>query len=231
MKVFLKGIIGVVFLFIVIIILSVILLVDKPSPNKANINVTRKEVLNRAQSMIEVKWSPKYDLVDKYGNYTFKKDTTFYGVPYSMDKEQVTSASEFLKKITTGDKLYGNDCSGFVSAAWGISRQTTLSLFNAATKGDKIDGKEVCKISWEALEPGDALLRDNGKGEGHVMLFVYSDINDRDKIYVYEQNVATDDDEKNNPVDTIPVARKNERSKAYLKKEGYFPIRLMTLKP
>lgn len=226
MKVFFKGIIGVVFLFVAIIILSFILLMDKPTPDKKTIDITRKEVLSRAESMTEVKWTPKSDLVDKYGNYTFKKNTVFYGVPYSKDNYQVTSADEFLKKITDSDKILGNDCSGFVSAAWGISRQTTLSLFDAATKRKKIDGKNVYKISWEALESGDALLRDNGKGEGHIMLFINYDADDKDKLYVYEQNIGDTDMEGTAVSDIIPVARKSEKSKAYLKKEGYFPIRL-----
>lgn len=46
----------------------------------------------------------------------------------------------FLPKINTSKKIYGNDCSGFVSIAWGISRQATLILFNAVKYGTGIDG-------------------------------------------------------------------------------------------
>lgn len=195
--------------------------INKPAPSTAS----RDEVINRAKAMTEVKWTPKYNMVAKKTSYVFAKGKTYYGVPYSTDPYQVISSDDFLKKISSGKIVYGNDCSGFLSAVWGISRQTTLSFYNAVKYDKKIDGKAVAEISWSNLKPGDALLMDDGKGNGHIMLYASADSKDNDKIYVYEQNVAT-----TVPYEPIPVARKDERSVKNLKKAGYFPIRLETLK-
>jgi len=196
-----------------------------PSQNTNNTLTTeRKAVLDRAQAMVEVKWTPKYNMRNKDGAYTFVKGKTYNGIPYSMDSYQVRAASEFLFKISNSQTLYGNDCSGFVSAAWGISRQTTFSFYEAVNHGKKIDGKSVGEISWNDLKPGDAILHDDGKGKGHIVLYIGTDSKDSDKMYVYEQNVSTIV-----PFQPLPVARKDIRSKAAMKKEGYFPIRLMTL--
>lgn len=195
--------------------------INKPT----TLSTSRGEVISRAKAMAEVKWTPKYNLVDKKASYTFIKGKTYYGVPYSKDPYQINSSDNFLKKISSSKIIYGNDCSGFLSAVWGVSRQTTLSFYNAVKRNKKIDGNSVTEISWNDLMPGDAILMDDGKGDGHVMLYAETDSKDSDKIYVYEQNVAT-----SVPYEPIPVARKDQRSIKNLKKIGYFPIRLETLK-
>lgn len=184
--------------------------------------VLREEILNRAKAMTEVKWTPMYNLIGKKCFYIFIKGKTYHGVPYSMDPYQVTSPNDFLSKINNSKILYGNDCSGFVSAAWGLSRQTTLSLYNAVKDGSKIDGKSVCQISWDDLKPADALLIDNGKGKGHVMLYIDSDKKNSDNLNLYEQDISTVI-----PFEPIPAARRDVRSKSKLMKNGYIPIRLM----
>lgn len=190
--------------------------------NSGMSDVLREEILNKAKAMTEVKWTPKCNLIDNKGLYIFIKGKTYHGVPYSMDTYQVTSSDDFLSKINNSKILYGNDCSGFVSTVWGISRQTTLSLYNALKDGSKIDGKSVCKISWDDLKPADALLMDNGKGEGHIMLYIDSDKKNSDNLNVYEQNISTVI-----PFEPIPVARRDVRSKSKLIKNGYIPIRLI----
>jgi hypothetical protein len=172
--------------------------------------------------MVEVKWSPQYNIIDKYGSYVFVKGKSYYGIPYSENLYQVSSVSNFLSKIRNSEILYGNDCSGFVSAAWGISRQTTLTLFNAVKNGIKIDGKTVSEISWNDLRAGDALLIDNGKGDGHIMLYIDADSKNSDDLNVYEQDIETII-----PFEPLPVARKDVRYKSTLMKEGYIPIRLL----
>ena len=174
--------------------------------------------------MTEVKWIPKYNIIDKYGNYTFKKGKTYTGIPYSMDFYQVSSVSDFLSKINGSKKLYGNDCSGFVSTSWGISRQTTLTFFNAVKSKNKIDGYTVSEVSWDDLKPGDALLLDNGKGKGHIMLYINTDTKNSDRLNVYEQNIST-----SVPFEAFPVARKDIRSRKMLQEAGYIPIRLSGL--
>lgn len=192
----------------------------KPSENVES-NASRMDILNRAKAMTEVEWTPSYNLTDKYCNYVFIKGKTYHGIPYSMDSFQATSKDSFLSKITGSKTLYGNDCSGFVSAAWGIKRQTTLSLYEAVKYGKKVDNRIVTSIAWEDLKPGDALLLDNGKGKGHIMLFIDIDDTNKDKINVYEQNIIT-----TSPYGSMPVARKEIHSISSLKKEGYIPIRL-----
>lgn len=189
-----------------------------------NSNLICNEILDRAKAMVGVKWSPKYNIIDKYGSYVFVKGKNYYGIPYSMNFYQVSSVSDFLSKISNSEQLYGNDCSGFVSAAWGISRQTTFTLFDAVKNNSKIDGKTIREISWNDLESGDALLIDNGKGEGHIMLYINEDSKNDDKLNVYEQDVQT-----TIPYEPLPLARKDVRYKSTLMKEGYIPIRLLLL--
>jgi hypothetical protein len=207
--------IGLLIIFCVFILFS-------GSSNKEISDSTRKEILKKAEEMANVKWTPKYDLNDKSAKFTFSKGKTYTGIPYSMDVYQATSAREFLKKIKNSSELYGNDCSGYVSAAWGISRQTTLTLYNAVEKKEKIDGRYIKKISWDEIKPADALLVDDGKGKGHVMLYVESNKGNKDELIIYEQNVVI-----NTPNGSVPVARKDVRSQKALIKDGYIPIRLM----
>jgi len=185
-------------------------------------NVLKEKILNRAKAMTEVKWIPDHNLSDKNCTYTFIKGKTYQGVPYSMGLYQVSSPENFLSKINKSKILYGNDCSGLVSTAWGIKRQTTLSLYNDIKNGSKIGNKYVCQISWNDLRPTDALLLDDGKGKGHIMLYINSDEKNSNNLNVYEQNISTV-----TPYEPIPVARKDVRSKSKLMKTGYIPIRLV----
>lgn len=197
------------------------------STNSADDNIispSRQEVINKAEDMTEVKWTPTKNLTDKNALYIFLKGKTYCGIPYSMGSYQTTSSNDFLSKLNITNSLIGNDCSGFVSAAWGIKRQTTLSLFNAAKKGTLIDGKSVKEIPWDTIKAGDAIMHDNGKGKGHIVLYLSTDNKNSDLLTVYEQNVST-----LVPFHPIPTARKDIRSKNALIKEGYFPIRLMIL--
>ena len=198
---------------------------NKEIPNNEGLNnivkPEKSDILSIAKAMTEVKWVPKYTMIDKDGRYTFVKGKTYTGIPYSMGPYQASSSDDFLSKINSSNKILGNDCSGFVSAAWGISRQTTLSLFDLVKSGNKIDGKSVSRISWEDLKPGDALLLEKGNGKGHVILYINIDAKNTDSIHVYEQNVGTFI-----PFKPIPVAREDIRSKKALQSKGYFPIRL-----
>lgn len=177
------------------------------------------QVLKRAEAMINVKWTPAYNLVSKKASYTFVKGKTYYGIPYSMDLYQISAPDDFLSKISNSKVIYGNDCSGFVSAAWGVSRQTTYTLYNAMKNNIKINGKTIQQISWNDLKPGDALLLNKSSGEGHIMLYISCD---SDNLTVYEQNIQTAI-----PYEPIPVARKDVRSKSKLISQGYIPIRLI----
>jgi len=192
------------------------------SQAKACLNNTQafsSEVIKRAEAMINVKWTPSYNLVSEKASYTFIKGKTYYGIPYSMGFYQVSTPDDFLSKISNSKVIYGNDCSGFVSAAWGISRQTTYTLYNAMKNNIKINQKSIQQISWNDLKPGDALLLNKTGGEGHVMLYISCD---NDNLTVYEQNIPTAV-----PYEPIPAARKAVRAKSKLISQGYIPIRLV----
>lgn len=197
---------------------------NKNSTTTSNYSITRSEALNRAREMTEVRWTPKYNLFDKYGHYVFIKGKTYYGIPYSMSYYQTSSVSDFLSKINNSKIIYGNDCSGFISTCWKIGRQTTLSLLHAVKYHNKIDGKAISQISWQDLKPGDALLVDNGKGEGHIMMYINTDPKNNNELNVYEQNIETII-----PFYPVPTARRDIRFKNTLIKDGYIPIRLMTI--
>lgn len=220
-----KGCRAIINVFLVpmgLLIIVCIFILMSNSGNGGISDSTRKEILKRADEMATIKWIPSYDLYDKSADFTFVKGKTYTGIPYSMDTYQAASVKEFLAKIKNSSELYGNDCSGYVSAAWGISRQNTLSLYNAVKNKEKIDGRYIEKISWEAIKPADALLLDDGKGKGHIMLYVETNKEDEDKLVVFEQNIII-----NTPNGSIPVARKDIRSKKSLIEDGYIPIRLM----
>jgi len=198
------------------------IIIDTNQNNNSNDDINRENILNRAKAMVNISWIPKHNLLDSVGHYIFLKGKRYNGIPYILGGYQVSSSDDFLSHMNKSDILYGNDCSGFVSIAWGVSRQTTLSLYNAAKHGNKIDGKSVAIISWDDLKPGDALLLDNGYGKGHIVLFINSDPKNNNSLNVYEQNVAT-----LVPFQPVPTAREDIRSKRTLEKYGYIPIRLI----
>ena len=118
--------------------------VVKPPVN--TISAARKKVLERAKEMVEVKWTSPITFLGwrAKASYTIKKGSTNTGIPYSQTVNQVRSGKEFKKSLSKmtysyqrfGITMprYGNDCSGFVSAALGISRKTTSTLPNCTVK-------------------------------------------------------------------------------------------------
>jgi hypothetical protein len=94
--------------------------------------------------------------------------------------------------------LAGNDCSGFVSSAFGISRTNCTGLATSVLTDS---------IQWDEIQPGDAI----NKAGSHVMLYLGKNTS-TNKLIVLEQ--------------TPPKVRKHEYSKDYFTKEGYKPIRL-----
>ncbi|MBE6049028.1 MAG: hypothetical protein E7213_11640 [Clostridium sp.] len=178
--------------------------------NTGNISKVRKEIIARAEEMINFSWSSKkaFDVWQGStinGSSTFKANTTYTGMPYSQTGNQMTSGTQFKQKIAaatgslsttcySGKKcpLYGNDCSGFVSAAWGISRHTTSTLPDVSRQ-----------ISYNDLQPGDIL----NKAGSHVVLFGGWADNAKTKMIILEQ--------------TPPKAKKSTKDKSYYTSRGY----------
>lgn len=85
-----------------VLINSDVIYITKASMSKSNLikeNSLEKSILNRAKAMTEVKWTPKYNLIEKKCSFTFIKGKTYQGIPYSEDLYQVTSVNGFLLKI------------------------------------------------------------------------------------------------------------------------------------
>lgn len=89
---------------------------------------------------------PTKDLVGWKGQYIFKKNTRYSGIPYSQTEYQkddagfkdALSKSDFYDSYTRfGNTMpkYGSDCSGFVSFAWGVPRETTASFVQKIKNG------------------------------------------------------------------------------------------------
>jgi hypothetical protein len=170
-------------------------------------NVRQNEIIKRAKDMTYVKWIPPEDIVMWNSNEKFQKGKRYEGIPYTWSTNQVRSSKEFLQDLNSKNKLeymesnyiepnYGNDCSGFVSAAWNIPRCTTYTI-----------KKYAKNIGFEELKPGDALL-----SEFHIMLFSNWNNTNHSSLTVYEQ--------------TPPKARIQIYTVSYLKSKKYQPIRL-----
>jgi len=171
------------------------------------LNIQQNKIIKRARDMVCVKWTSPQDMSMWNSNEKFQKGKIYEGIPYTMSTNQVRNPKEFLKEISGKNSLefignncegpnYGNDCSGFVSAAWNIPRCTTRDI-ERYTK----------HISFEQLKPGDALLTDD-----HIILFLnWNEVN-HSSLTVFEQ--------------TPPKARMKTYSVTYLKSKNYQPIRL-----
>lgn len=170
-------------------------------------NVQENNIIKRARDMTYVKWMPPQDISMWNSNEKFQKGRIYEGIPYTWSTNQVRSSKEFLKELSSKNSLefienncegpnYGNDCSGFVSAAWNIPRCTTRDI-----------EKYTKHISFEQLKPGDALLTDD-----HIILFSnWNEVN-HSSLTAYEQ--------------TPPKARMHTFLVTYLKSKNYQPIRL-----
>lgn len=172
-------------------------------------NSERQEIRDKAMAMIAYIWRPAKDLTGWKDLYTFEKDTTCIGIPYSQTPNQVDEAgfksaqskSDFYTSITSPNIMprYGNDCSGFTSFSWGISRQTTLSFYNGIKKGTypKVGSYNAdtptspsaseLKNSYKLLQTGDAVVyRTSDNTGGHVFVIAVNFTTDS-KVQCFEQ--------------------------------------------
>jgi hypothetical protein len=99
------------------------------------------------------------------------------GVPYSY--------SAWYTDPTSGTCCYRSDCSGFVSAVWGIAPPGNTTYSFATGPWD--DGVTY-EIDASLLLPGDALnyAGDPGDGTGHIVLYVDGDFSSG-WVEVYEE--------------------------------------------
>lgn len=151
--------------------------------------------------MIEFTWTTRDDLHvwPSNGVSVYPKGTTVNGIIYTqniqMGLEEFKDAlkrSDFYEPVR-GKKvmpMYGNDCSGFVSIAWGLGRNTTGTFLEGINRGrfKKVGSYNAVKPtkdsllnSYKDLQPGDALVKD-----GHVILVASVDLSGQ-KVTIYEQ--------------------------------------------
>jgi len=163
----------------------------------------RDAIINRARNMVNVKWTAKRNLVGWRGRYTFKSGKTYKGIPYSQTAYQ-SSYSNFKKYLGYSSfyysysrfgktmPKYGSDCSGFVSMAWNISRQTTATLASGISNGtykkvgsynNTSPSKSSLKSSYKKLLPGDAVV---SKENTHTFI-IASNSPSTKKVVAYEQ--------------------------------------------
>lgn len=168
------------------------------------ISASRKEVLDRANSMVQYRWTPAQNLTGWKNKKTFAANTAVAGIPYSQTPNQTTLTAyenalknkpDFYEKyISNGNYMpkYGNDCSGFVSISWNIARSTTLGFYNGIIKGTykKIGeydptkpDKSKLKSAYALLCEGDAVVK-YSSGSGHTFIIKQ---NRNPSVDVYEQ--------------------------------------------
>ena len=158
-------------------------------------------------------WTPSQDLTGWKGS-KFSAGVKVTGMPYSQTPNQKNksgflasmSASDFYSVYIDGENRsmprYGNDCSGFVSFSWGISRTTTQGFLKGILDGTysavgntgyrirkDSDNKYriysyddvTMKEGFVQMSKGDALVQ-----YGHTFL-VAANSAGYEVVYVYEQ--------------------------------------------
>lgn len=106
----------------------------------------RNTIISTAKSMVEMTWTPTQNLTGWKGSI-FSQGKTVTGMPYSQTPYQ-KDKNGFLSSMSNGDfysvyidakqrsmPRYGNDCSGFLSFSWGISRTTTQGFLKGISDG------------------------------------------------------------------------------------------------
>ena len=157
-------------------------------------------VMSRAYAMKNVQWTAQRRFRLNDGSYA-AAGTVLKGVPYSKRRDQCND-SLFLSYYSNGlnngfydehargsyyDATYGVDCSGFVSFAWGVPRDTTegfvselcLSFSNkyekigtyTVTSSNSTANVDKIKLrnAYSLMTPSNAVVYRNN-GVGHAML-------------------------------------------------------------
>lgn len=158
----------------------------------------RENIRDRAIGMLSYTWTPTKDLIGWKSNYVFNKNYPYIGIPYSQTPYQKdkTGFASALNSTDFYDSLnftlngmqykqprYGNDCSGFTSFAWAISRKTTKDFYNGIKNGTypKIGSYNSStptspsasdlKESYKLMQLGDAVVyRNSANTSGHVFI-------------------------------------------------------------
>jgi hypothetical protein len=180
---------------------------DRSLPGQSAITVAY-----RAQQILNVPWTPVLDYRLRNGSYAYA-NAQVTGVPYSQcEASRQCNATQFISHYNdynngvnnsfyTADPAgnekynprYGLDCSGLVSKAWGIPRETTKTFFEAlrdgtVTKFEKVGSYSISPNTavttgvdsttllsiYPSLQSGQAVVKRYYKNSvdvaGHAML-------------------------------------------------------------
>ena len=142
----------------------------------------RQQALDRALAMIEFTWTTTKDLSvwqDKQGvpAKVYPKGTTVHGIIYTQSEYQ-RGLEEFKEDLKRPDfyskyigkfrhssvnrtmPMYGNDCSGFVSIAWGIERTDTEKI---GEQWYYMDTNGVMLTGWQKISGVNYYLHSDGR--------------------------------------------------------------------
>jgi hypothetical protein len=186
----------------------------------------RDSILAKASAMYNFTWVPTRNVRGWKGNTTFEAGKSYRGMPYSQTAYQkdntgflnaLSNDSTFYDDYTRFDIImpkYGSDCSGYVSFAFGISRQTTASFITGIKNGTypKVGSYNANSPSYNdlynaygSLQYGDAVVKD-----GHAFLIAHSYGSSGTSYICYEQ--------------TPPSAQYTIWTRSDLANKGYMPF-------
>lgn len=128
-------------------------------------NNERDNIIARGKEMLNVSWVPAKDLEGWRKQHIFKKGVQVTGIPYTQNSQKNASgflaslsAGDFYDSVTLNNKVmprYGNDCSGFLSFSWNISRNTTYDFTTGINTENNIEASGWKQIdgSWYYFLP------------------------------------------------------------------------------
>ena len=173
----------------------------------------RDTYVTKARNMANMVWSGSSNIRGWRNEYTFIGGFPYTGMPYSQTYYQVDD-NMFFQKLNDSSSgfysdygytvenefvvmpKYGNDCSGFLSFSWGISRHSTLAFVDGIKNGTfpKVGSYNEYSPSYsdlynsyQYLQAGDAVVRREKIGDkwyAHTFLIIASN---NDLCYCYEQ--------------------------------------------
>lgn len=113
----------------------------------SSLSAAQYEMVQRAEDQACVSWTPQADVMGWNNQFTFKKGTTYNGIPYGQPVYAAyvpykANLSEFVQAVDNPESkfyterstynktapYYSSDCSCFVSYSWGLVRNTTRTL-------------------------------------------------------------------------------------------------------
>jgi hypothetical protein len=151
----------------------------------ASVSTGQKNIVRRAKQQLNIKWTPKKNIIGWANETVFEKGVTYRGIPYGQaiyaryipyeeDNQTIyTGALQlFLDKVNdVNSKMYtsyssynkrapyySSDCSAFASYCWNISRTTTSALMYRANR--------VSDQSIYGIQIGDIM----NKPDKHVVI-------------------------------------------------------------